>query len=152
MRKLRHEDEPALPHPTPGHLASGRDRTWSRRCDPWSLFLDTLEAAWSPRWDTCPPSRATWEGTKGGRVYLSPSFPKAVLGQIPFPFCGPYSSPTPKFWASGRMGNKPPTGRLPEPTVTPLGTDRGPASLSEALPVLMLRNSAAGLLASPAIP
>ena len=82
VRKLRHEDEPALPHPTPGHLASGRDRIRSQRCDPWYLFLDTLEAAWSPRWDSCPPSPATWEGTKGGRVYLSLSFPKRVPGSL----------------------------------------------------------------------
>lgn len=103
--------------------------------------------------DTCLPSPATWEGTEGGRVYLAPSFPKGVLGQMaPFPFCGPCSSPTRKFWGSGRVGNKPPTGRLPEPTVTPLGTDQGPAALCEALPVLMLQKGAAGLLASPAIP
>lgn len=89
-----------------------------------------------PKMGYLSPSRATWEGTKGGRVYLSPSFPKAVLGQTPFPFCGPYSSPTPKFWASGRIDNKFPHRRLPEPTVTPLSTDRGPAALSEALPVL----------------
>ena len=152
VRKLRHEDEPALPHPTPGHLASGRDRIRSQRCDPWYLFLDTLEAAWSPRWDSCPPSPATWEGTKGGRVYLSLSFPKRVLGQIPSPFCGPCSSPTPKFWATRQVGNKPLKGRLPEPTVIPLGTDQGPAALSEALPVLMLQKGAAGLLASAAIP
>lgn len=79
--------------------------------------------------DTCPPSPATWEGTEGGRVYLAPSFPKRVLGQMaPFPFCGPCSSLTPKFWGSGRVGNKPPIGKLPKPTVTPLGTDQGPAA------------------------
>ena len=113
MRKLRHKDEPAFPHPTPGHLASDRDRIWSRRCDPWSLFSNTLEASRSPRWDGTPACLHLQHG-RGQReaefTSLRPFQRGCWARWLPFPSVDPVPHPPQSFGGLGGWATSPPQG------------------------------------------
>ena len=113
VRKLRHEDEPALPHPTTGHLASGRDRIWSRRCDPWSLFLDTSEAAWSPRWDSCPLHLPLGRGQREAEFTSLRPFQSGCWARFPPPSVDPVPHPPQSFGHSGGWATSPSQGGFP---------------------------------------